>query len=50
MVAGLRARDNSGEEPELHQFLSSVDTDQRAEIARMRTLLSARTSTGGISR
>jgi uncharacterized protein (DUF305 family) len=44
MVAGLRARDNSGEEPELHQFLSSVDTDQRAEIARMRTLLSARTS------
>ncbi|HEX6694642.1 MAG TPA: DUF305 domain-containing protein [Longimicrobiales bacterium] len=39
MVAGLRARDNSGVEPELHQFLSSVDTDQRAELARMRALL-----------
>lgn len=40
MVADLLGTDGGGQEPELFQFLSHVDADQRAEIARMQALLS----------
>lgn len=40
MVASLFATPGAGQEAEVFRFASDVDTDQRAEIARMRTLLS----------
>jgi len=39
MVATLLGTTGSGQEPEVFRFASEVDTDQRAEIARMSTLL-----------
>ncbi|HEU4649100.1 MAG TPA: DUF305 domain-containing protein [Gemmatimonadales bacterium] len=39
MVASLFATPGAGQEAEVFRFASDVDTDQRAEIARMRTLL-----------
>jgi uncharacterized protein (DUF305 family) len=41
MVASLFATSGAGQEAEVFRFASDVDTDQRAEIARMRTLLNA---------
>jgi uncharacterized protein (DUF305 family) len=41
MVASLFATPGAGQEAEVFRFASDVDTDQRAEIARMRTLLGA---------
>jgi uncharacterized protein (DUF305 family) len=38
MVAELFTNDGAGQEPEVFQFASHVDADQRAEIARMRTM------------
>jgi uncharacterized protein (DUF305 family) len=40
MVADLFSADGGGQEAELFQFASHVDGDQRAEIARMRGMLS----------
>jgi len=40
MVADLFATGGSAQEPQLFAFASDVDADQRAEIARMRSLLS----------
>jgi uncharacterized protein (DUF305 family) len=39
MVRELLAVDGAAQEPEIFQFVSHVDADQRAEIARMRLLL-----------
>jgi uncharacterized protein (DUF305 family) len=39
MVAELLAAPNAARDPLLFQFASDVDTDQRAEIRRMRALL-----------
>ena len=39
MVAQLLATANAARDPMLFQFASDVDTDQRAEIRRMRALL-----------
>lgn len=39
MVAELFATPGAGQEPELFQFASHVDADQRMEIARMRRML-----------
>jgi uncharacterized protein (DUF305 family) len=39
MVDELRARPDSGQDPELQDFASDVDADQRAEIARLAVLL-----------
>jgi uncharacterized protein (DUF305 family) len=41
MVAKLLGTTGSGQEPEVFRFAAEVDTDQRAEIARMAALLSA---------
>ena len=41
MVSGLFSQQGAGQEPEIFRFASDVDTDQRAEIARMQALLSA---------
>jgi uncharacterized protein (DUF305 family) len=41
MVADLLATDGAGQEPEIFQFASHVESDQRIEIARMRQLLRA---------
>ena len=38
MVAALFSTNGAGQEPELFRLASDVDADQRAEIARMRTL------------
>ena len=40
MVAQLLGTTGSGQEPEVFRFAAEVDTDQRAEIARMSALLS----------
>lgn len=48
MVAELLATDGAGQEPEIFQFASHVDSDQRIEIARMRRMLDQRRSSGGI--
>jgi uncharacterized protein (DUF305 family) len=40
MVADLFSTEGAGQEAELFQFASHVDSDQRAEIARMRGMLS----------
>jgi uncharacterized protein (DUF305 family) len=39
MVARLLGTTGSGQEPEVFRFAAEVDTDQRAEIARMNALL-----------
>jgi uncharacterized protein (DUF305 family) len=39
MVAQLFATDGAGQEPEIFQFATHVDSDQRIEIVRMRTML-----------
>jgi uncharacterized protein (DUF305 family) len=39
MVANLLGTTGSGQEPEVFRFAAEVDTDQRAEIARMNALL-----------
>lgn len=39
MARELLATEGAGEEPELFQFVSHVDADQRAEIARLRRML-----------
>lgn len=39
MVASLLGTTGSGQEPEVFRFAAEVDTDQRAEIARMGALL-----------
>jgi uncharacterized protein (DUF305 family) len=39
MVAQLLGTTGSGQEPEVFRFAAEVDTDQRAEIARMNALL-----------
>ena len=39
MVAQLFASPGAGQEPEIFRFASDVDTDQRGEIARMRSML-----------
>ena len=44
MVARLLGTTGSGQEPEVFRFAAEVDTDQRAEIARMSALLTARQS------
>ena len=41
MVARLLGTTGSGQEPEVFRFAAEVDTDQRAEIARMGALLGA---------
>jgi uncharacterized protein (DUF305 family) len=41
MVANLLGTTASGQEPEVFRFASEVDTDQRAEIARMVALLNS---------
>lgn len=41
MVARLFGTTGSGQEPEVFRFAAEVDTDQRAEIARMSALLNA---------
>lgn len=41
MVAELFAVEGAGQEPELFQFASHVDSDQRIEIARMQRMLAA---------
>lgn len=46
MVASLLGTTGSGQEAEVFRFASEVDTDQRAEIARMNALLDALGPTG----
>lgn len=41
MVAQLLAAPNAARDPMIFQFASDVDTDQRAEIRRMRALLAS---------
>lgn len=41
MVRDLLATNSAAQEPEIYQFSSDINADQRAEIMRMRTLLSA---------
>jgi uncharacterized protein (DUF305 family) len=50
MVAGLLGTTGSAQEAEVFRFASEVDTDQRAEIARMSALLDAFGPTGGTTR
>ena len=47
MVQQLLSRPGGGQDPEAYRFASDVDADQRAEIARMRSLLAARGSPNG---
>jgi len=42
MVKELFASTGAGQEPEIFRFAADVDTDQRAEIARMRIMLQQR--------
>ena len=42
MVAELMAAPEGAGDPELFAFATSVDTDQRMEIARMRAMLEER--------
>jgi uncharacterized protein (DUF305 family) len=46
MVASLLGTTGSGQESEVFRFASEVDSDQRAEIARMSTLLDSLVPTG----
>ena len=41
MVRDLLATNGAAQEPEIFQFSSDIDADQRAEIMRMRALLAA---------
>ena len=41
MVRDLLATNGAAQEPEIFQFSSDINADQRAEIMRMRTLLTA---------
>ena len=41
MVKTLFGTNGAGQDPQLFGYASDVDADQRAEIARMRTLLAA---------
>ncbi len=50
MVASLLGTNGSGQEPEVFRFASEVDTDQRAEIARMDALLDALSPPGATTR
>jgi uncharacterized protein (DUF305 family) len=50
MVAGLLGTTGSGQEPEVFRFAAEVDTDQRAEIARMNALLETLSSSGAAVR
>lgn len=50
MVASLLGTTGSAQEAEVFRFASEVDSDQRAEIARMNALLDALGSTGGTTR
>lgn len=47
MVDDLFTTDGAGQEMEIFLFASHVDSDQRAEIARMRSMLNSTTSQGG---
>lgn len=47
MVDELFTTDGAGQETEIFLFASHVDSDQRAEIARMRSMLNSATSQGG---
>ncbi len=47
MVASLLGTTGSGQEAEVFRFASEVDSDQRAEIARMNALLDTLGPTGG---
>ncbi len=49
MVANLLGTTASGQEPEVFRFASEVDTDQRAEIARMSALLETLGTSGAAS-
>lgn len=49
MVANLLGTTASGQEPEVFRFASEVDTDQRAEIARMNALLQTLSASGAAS-
>ncbi|HEY3113686.1 MAG TPA: DUF305 domain-containing protein [Gemmatimonadaceae bacterium] len=49
MVANLLGTTASGQEPEVFRFASEVDTDQRAEIARMTALLEMLSASGATS-
>jgi uncharacterized protein (DUF305 family) len=46
MVEDLLSTEGAGKEAELFQFVSHVDADQRAEIARMRAMLNTSTQGG----
>lgn len=48
MVDELFSTDGAGQETEIFLFASHVDSDQRAEIARMRGMLDATSSEGGL--
>ncbi len=50
MVASLLGTTGSAQEAEVFRFASEVDSDQRAEIARMNALLDTLGSTGGTTR
>lgn len=50
MVAGLLGTTGSAQEAEVFRFASEVDSDQRAEIARMSALLDALDPTGAATR
>jgi uncharacterized protein (DUF305 family) len=50
MVAGLLGTTGSAQEAEVFRFASEVDSDQRAEIARMDALLDKLGPTGGTTR
>jgi uncharacterized protein (DUF305 family) len=41
MVRDLLATNGAAQEPEIFQYASDVDADQRAEIMRMRALLAS---------
>jgi uncharacterized protein (DUF305 family) len=48
MVATLLGTTGSGQEPEVFRFAAEVDTDQRAEIARMSALLDQLGNSGAV--
>jgi uncharacterized protein (DUF305 family) len=50
MVSSLLGTTGSAQEAEVFRFASEVDSDQRAEIARMNALLDTLGSTGGTTR
>jgi uncharacterized protein (DUF305 family) len=48
MVRDLFAMGGAGREPELYRFATHVDADQRAEIARMRSMLNQNDERGSV--